>query len=363
MAENDTLLAHMVPSNQGEVSASKALAYILNQSNHAIGAFNDFVRETIGKPLKPITRAAVEIGYVASNGKTGRLDLVGYDENRENRVIVEAKFWAKLQEGQGSSYRTQLASGTAVLLYVVPDIRINYLWGEVTREVAENGSVEIHALDAPNGIKAAKVESSGQFLVMLSWRNLLLRLYNSTAEDAAIQADIRQLQGLVYREDTEEFRPIHQEDLGPRMARLLLSLRKVVSGAVEDAKANDWADMNGLRYWQSYDGAYIRFSESKVSPGFGIYRDIWARGDTEDTPLWLYFGPIRQRNGYLHGQAHVEAITEQLALFNFQMHEDSTGFYAPIRLKAGAEYDDVVDDVVAQLKAIADAINSVNPES
>ena len=122
MAQGETLLAHMVPSltPQVEVAATKALAYVLNKSDAALGALNHLIQDTIHSQLEPIQDVRVEETYQTQEG-SGRLDFVGYDKDGHRRVIGESKFWAKLLEGQGSSYMEQLAQGIAVLLFVVPD--------------------------------------------------------------------------------------------------------------------------------------------------------------------------------------------------------------------------------------------------
>ena len=136
MAENDTLLAHMVTTltNQTEIAATSALVYILKKSAAALGAWNKMVQETIREEIEPVQDLTVEETFKVGD-VGGRLDFVGRDMNGKKRVIGESKFWAKLLEGQGSSYITQLDPGIAVLMFVVPDARIDYLWWEVGRDV------------------------------------------------------------------------------------------------------------------------------------------------------------------------------------------------------------------------------------
>ena len=147
--KNDTLLAYLVPAivTQVEPAATKALAYILNKSNAAMEAFNSLVRETTDKTVAPVSWVVAELGYTNSGRTEGRLDLAGYDSNRELRVIVEAKFGAALLDGQGSDYMKQLSeNGKSVLMFLVPDYRINYLWDEVKRDI-RNGNDRLDFTD------------------------------------------------------------------------------------------------------------------------------------------------------------------------------------------------------------------------
>ena len=137
MAESDTLLAYLVPSitSQVEVAATKALAYILDNSDAARKGALGLVENTVGVKLESVTRFVAEDAYKTIGGEEGRVDFVGYDLEQKKRIVGEAKFGAALSPGQGSGYLGQLEEGDSVLLFVVPDYRIDYLWEEVRKDV------------------------------------------------------------------------------------------------------------------------------------------------------------------------------------------------------------------------------------
>ena len=66
-----------------------------------------------------------------------RVDLVGFDDKGSERLLVELKFWAELTDKQPGAYLERLPAGAAVLLFVVPGTRVEYLWPEVLRRADE----------------------------------------------------------------------------------------------------------------------------------------------------------------------------------------------------------------------------------
>ena len=173
MVEKDTLLAHMIPAltTQVEVAATKALVYILNKSEAAMSALNNLIQDTIGSSLEPVISVEAEKSYTTAEEESGRVDLLGYDKGGNQRVLGEAKFGAALSAGQGGGYLGQLAEGTSVLLFVVPDYRIDYLWEEVRRDVEDNSTQWKLGPTRVNGrIHSADVEGRDWHLMMVSWQ-------------------------------------------------------------------------------------------------------------------------------------------------------------------------------------------------
>ena len=93
MTNNNSLLAHLAwkLTNQTETLATEALGYILS---HSVAA-RQALQETVGTgdtPVGPIARVGTEV----RGEKDERLDLVGFDEQGVERVLIEVKFWAGL---------------------------------------------------------------------------------------------------------------------------------------------------------------------------------------------------------------------------------------------------------------------------
>ncbi len=346
MPEKDTLLAHLAHQIAGgtENAATEALVYILNKSKPALDEFNELIKTATNGLVEDCVHFETQV----ITDDNSRPDFVGFDKDREKRVIGEAKFWAKLQENQGSRYLNQLACGNAVLMFVVPDIRIDYLWSEVERDIVGNEDVEekIEFFDTGNRRKVARVRNTDRYLLMVSWRDLLNKLYDSTTEEPGVQADIRQLQGLAEIMDSEEVRPFGQEELGPDVGRRMRDLRRLYDDVVGKWNDVEWADTSGYgssAQPQTGYGRYLVFAGYEA--WFGVYYDLWARGDCADTPFWLELYGLNQDS-----PAVVRSLNTRL---NVNIVDDE---YIPIYLKPGVIGEAIVDHIVGQLSRIADAI-------
>ena len=119
MSDNDTLLAYLSPwfTTQNENIAVEALGYILHKSSASREALDDVVRTGV-RNVNPVAKVRTQ----ASGQHGTRPDLVGVDEDKVERVLIEAKFWADLTPRQPVAYLDRLPSdGAAVLLFVAPD--------------------------------------------------------------------------------------------------------------------------------------------------------------------------------------------------------------------------------------------------
>ena len=286
MADNNTLLAHLIPmyARSTEDAATDALAYILNKSKAAATAFNNLVETAVGVVVQDCTVFRTQI----TEGDS-RFDLVGYDRDGKKRVIGESKFGAQLLEGQGSGYLQQLAdTGVAVLLFVFPDARIDHLWAEVKNDVVGEGKeTELEDISAPGRNRCSVVKGTDRFLVMVSWRNLLQMMLDYTVGEPNTQADIQQLQGLAERLESAAFLPLSKEELGPEFPRRFNHFSRLYIEAIdrlrEEGEVIDWIGPVTSTY--NSTGRYITIS--RCSGWFGIYYELWARGESDDTPLWL----------------------------------------------------------------------------
>ena len=361
MAATDTLLAYMIPSNQAEVSATKALAYILNKYEAALEVFNRLVSNTIDPSLAPVKRVRVEVYYVSGRGDPGRLDLVGYDENNGQRVIVEAKFGATLGEGQGSGYFCQLPEkDTSVLLFLVPNYRIDYLWSAATQDLLTGvPGATLDEAEPKGQIKYSRVIIddlvTDRYLMIVSWRQLLEEIRQKTGDNFDFQSDVYQLRGLTERMDTQAFQPITDQEieLGPEFASRNRDFINLIEGATDQARIAGWLSTDGLRpisFGYGY-GRYVALS-GVTSFWLGVNYDLWAA--TSESPIWLSVPPHSSQNFAL-----VEI--ERKLNVRVQPNEGDIWSWIPIRLEPGKGFDEVRDSVVSQLKAVADVIKDATP--
>ena len=349
MAEKNSLLAHLAYRIAGgaENAAVEALAYILNGSETVATSFNILVSRAAAVDVEACTRFQTQV----TAEDNSRPDLVGYDRNREKRVIGEAKFWASLGEGQAMAYLDQLPSaGPSVLLFVVPGVRSNRLWTEVMTDVSRAGGwQELPSLPGVPETRSAAVTGDERRLVMVSWTTLLQWLMESAVGEVAVQEDIRQLLGLARRIDSDEFKPFRKEELAPELPRRVLDLARLVNDALVSGSDEGWISPLGTRWSRGTDdqssGWYLKFTPSEEAAWFGTYFHYWAQGGCEDTPLWLQL--------YRAGAGVLQEVEQQLGV----KPADDINF--PIRLRPGDLYDDVLADVVSQLRVVAKAIDAV----
>ena len=353
MSENDTLLAHLAPRIAGgaENAAVEALAYILKMSESTASAFNDLVSDAAGLPVERCTVFRTQV-TVEDNS---RPDLVGYDGAREKRVIGEAKFWAPLRDGQARDYLHQLSSaGPSMLLFVEPESRADRLWIQVKEDVSDSGTWEdLDLSDALPGVKGAKCVENDKRLGMVSWQALLDRLLECSRGEPAVQENIRQLQGLADRMDSDEVLPFRKEELGPAIPRRVMNLARLVNDALDCGWNDGWISPLGTRWSRGGDedrsGWYFGIPDTEGAPCFGIYYDLWARGDCEETPLWLQLRGSRRA-----------VLNEVERVLGLQATDDIN---FPVRLKTGVSYNELLEDVVDQLNLIVDTIEATPDEA
>ena len=220
--------------------------------------------------------------------------------------------------------------------------------GEVGRDITQGEEqIELEPIDRSNRTRSAKVKGTSGYLVMVSWRDLLKGMHDHAAGEPGIQENIRQLQGLAERMDSEEFLPLSDDELSQNVARRIRDLGRIYDEVNNRLNEKQWVNTEG--YGKSAQGqtGFGRYLElSGYAAWFGVYYDLWARGDCEDTPFWIQL--------YGCERPTLNHVTRVLDLRLSNHH------YAPIHLKVGVEIHAVVDHVVAQLKGIADAIASDN---
>ena len=336
---------------QTENLAVEALGHILSGSEAARSALAEVLQAggaKVGEVAQVRTQDAGEGG--------ARPDLAGVDQDGEDRVLIEAKFWAGLTENQPGGYLRRLESAPqpSALLFVAPAKRTDVLWAELCRQLSKSASdVALDSHRDADGLRSATV-GTGRYLMLTSWRSLLgcMATKASAAADSHTETDIHQLQGLAEQQDEEAFLPLRQEELGPQLPRRVIDLTGLVDDAVNRANQTEWASTTGSKMGgtaTSY-GVGLRFLRAETVFGKAVmflsveYR-FWAQ--CGHTPLWLSFWksgtppdlrralePLRHRNPP-------------------ELIESDADVRIPIKLPVGKERGAVLDAVVARLEEIA----------
>ena len=356
MAEDATLLAYLIPrlTNQVENVATDALAIILNASAACRGALDRLLRDGDFNP-ESVVRVETQVTYQDGS----RPDMVGYDQSGAERLLVEAKFWASLQQDQANRYFEQLEeAGPGVLLFIAPYSRIETLWAEIRRQMESGeGSVQLELVDTADRTRRAKIVGSDKRLMLVSWDRLLGSL--AAADDTRVASDIQQLRGLAKYQDEAAFQPIHSEEFGPALPRRIRDLNRLIDDVRIRGVQEGWMNVHGSAAAPQREG-YGRYFRFTGAQGEVIQEDWflcvhfkrWATSG--DTPLWLRVW-TRAAQKPINREKSARMRDSCLSLV-----EDEKGriYDVPIYLKTGVGYERVLDDIVRQVRAIGDMINA-----
>ena len=316
MAESDTLLANLVgwfPGRQEDI-ATAALFHILKNSDPSIEALNDVVQSGV-REVKPIVNVGLQVGGIDGS----RPDLVGFDEDGKERVIVEVKFWANLTPNQPNGYLSRLPEdGPAVLVFLGPEDRIKHLWPELRGRVERQYTMSAVASER----QCFRIGDTQRHLMLVSWTGLLDSMAARSGdayEPAGIGVEIRQLRILARYGDTEAFKPIVRgEEFSGDAERRHREYKSLIDQATERGVEEGWASRKGLRATPRPYGFGRYISLGKPAVWFGINEEMFEA--TGETPLWIHRWPDT---------------------------------WVPVNLKRDAEYSAVLEGVVDSLRYIA----------
>lgn len=344
--KRETLLAKVVPmlASSTENVAVEALGHILSESEATRRALSDILHVG-GAAVGQIARVRTQ----ATGRANERPDLAGFDRHGSERVLIEAKFWAGLTDNQPLAYLERLPENEpSALLFVAPAARIEPLWTELRRQVADSTSgITLESFHEAEMLRSAAAGGARR-LMLTSWKNILDRMATAAgaAADSHTETDIRQLHGLAVREDADAFLPLRPEELGPEFPRRMLRLRELVDDATERGVQAGWADTKGLKVTpQDWGyGRYLRLGGEVA--WFGIDFFDWAQ--SRDTPLWLWFSAYKEDRENVR-----RALESPRRQSGPEVFSSDWGPTVPIELPVAVEYEAVRDVVVARLAEIA----------
>ena len=357
--DNNSLLAYIASefTNQTELVGTKSLAYILNRSDAAKDALRELLR-TGGADVGPIASVRAE----AAGDEQERVDLAAYDEAGDERVLIEAKFWAGLTGNQPAAYLERLPDDgkPSALFFVAPEKRLGTLWPEIMRRAGEGGFAL--GADAPTeNLRTATITGSARRMMLTSWRALLSAMKSEAivANDALTQGEIQQLNALCNREDADAFLPLRSEQLGPEFGRLMLHLTKLVKDAIQIGIESGFVVRTNRRFSSAETEHGQRIILGGAYAWFGVDYPAWAR--VRETPLWLVlWDPSKYKDANQY--AKWNTVRERLlqAEEGIEIIGDGNPLQIPIYLPVGVEYDTVLDEVVELLRTVAKRISPPN---
>ena len=204
-------------------------------------------------------------------------------------------------------------------------------------------------LETSSRTKCTVVRGTDHYLMMVTWRELLQRLHDSSFGEPEVQSDIRQLQGLAETMDAKAFLPLHQNELGPQFIRRMHHFQSLGVDAIEAGRMGGWITgvANSTSRWPGGYGRAFRLADAKA--WFGLNGDLWSTKG--DTPMWLQLEGVNP-----------SLMSEEIQ-GKYRFYWGGSRFDIPIYLKTGVEREVVLDDVVSQLKEIADAVKTATSQS
>ena len=349
--DSSTMFAHIVTrlTNRTEDVAVEALGFILSRSDAARRALRDLLKLD-GLDVGELTDAGTQV----SDGTLARPDLAIYGRERQERVLMEAKFWAGLTENQPNAYlaRLPLDERPVVLFFVAPEARLETLWPELRRLIEPPFNWQPVETSHDTEIKCALVDGGTRYLVLASWRALLNRMLSfAMSSGDSIEADIRQLHALCEQQDKDAFLPLKPHQLAPEIPLRMLQFNRLVNDVAELARERNIIDTTGLKVTPKFHGygRYLRLGskDADVWAGawFGINYTLWAR--SRETPLWITFSSDNWDDVIT-----VDELRDRLGNDIWANTPNSI----PIHLTTGVEYEKVLADVVGRLVKIAEGI-------
>jgi hypothetical protein len=345
---SSSLFGHLVTrfNSHPENIATEALSFVLNHSSIAKSAFLRYLSQIQpGLPETLIFKAQVgdDDGAIP--------DLVGIAEEKQV-LLVEAKFWAGLTPNQPVTYLRRLPSCTnSCVLVIAPAKRFPTLWNElVTR---------CKAADFPLGDERRVgseilVRGIGErhSLAIVSWRSVLgfiLTILEAEGETSGA-SDIRQLCGLCEKMDEDAFLPITSEELTSSTGTRIVQYCSLVDEATTQAVAEGFAAISGMKATGGFGwyGRYMRIHGNGCCLFFGA--NNWSR--LRSTPLWL---SVKDRNWKL-----TSALKDLLLPLETddppRLIIGETQLLVPIALSIGVERDQVMSNILTQLREVANLL-------
>ena len=329
------LLTHILASSEPARKSLEELAAAI----HPTGAFAG---------MEFTEQAVIE-------GGEGRPDVIGSLANGV-AMLIEAKFDAGLTAAQSSEgYLGGLADG-GLLLFLVPEDRIELVWRELL--VGPGG---VSALEVPpprqTGTRSPRwlrrELADDRMLAVTSWQELLSRLERAT-QGSPVASDMDQLTGLVRARVATEWTPVSGDDLSQNIGRRLTRLRDAAASAANVVGGGKSASGNndfGPARWVLDDaGSRLYWA--------GLRLPTWAEFGI--SPLWAVFfsnNPVRRK-----------AAKDALAPLNdaggpgvFDVDKRTVG--VPLVVPVGKDIDFVRNDLIAQMARIRSLLSAKGAKS
>lgn len=281
-----SLLAHLFPRIKGsqEDVATYSLSYILEQSIILNEAFTRLISSRLHVPLEK----TLSYNCQDADPEFGRPDIAGYSAGTL-QVLCEAKFYAGLTANQPVSYLKRLqGTENSGVVFICPKDRVISLWDKVVG-LAEAAELSCSKIDDDC------MDYSGTRMSILSWSEILAELLRvATERHPEMIGDLRQLEGLCSKVESEAFIPFNDDDFSVQTARNIDRYYEVVDQVYSVLKTHKEfsPSTKGLRNsprWQGYS-AYLFLDGKGVSIDY--IRRLWKAPTSVSTPFWCHIRDV-----------------------------------------------------------------------
>ena len=352
----NNLLAHLSfrLTSQHEVIVTEGLTYILQQSDVCRRAM-ELLAGSVGCNLPEIVSYHSEV----AGDNLERPDIVGNTDSGQEALILEGKFDAGLTDNQPNNYLSRLPKNSeGILIFVVPELRVEGLWKAVTSRAGDNYDLADHK-DLPDGSKCANVGSNHK-LLMVSWGNLLNSLLQpAQRSDSQITNDILQLISLCDRIEGETFKPFSSEELtSTQIGRRHRDLCNLVDAITDKLIKAGGISTKGMKATPQRDGyvRYVRFGNDASDVGGSIRLDYTSWVENEVSPIWL--------ENWEEANVYLREIFKQVALDDgITMGEKKSTVMLPLEVKSGQEFSEIVDNAVERITKVLQLVKETRPNS
>jgi hypothetical protein len=320
--------------------ASEGLVYILNRSKAARDVIGRIIKSDLGLDLPDLTYVSQNTGI-----KLERPDVTGCDDNGQERVIFEAKFWASLTDNQPVEYLNRLKENSA-LIFVCPTLRVRPIFDAVLSRLR---SASYNFIDKPE--KHILNLEHNRYIIIKTWDEILggIKLALSQDNNPSLLSDIDQIIGFCNTIDNEAFLPISSDDLSPKYARRINSYYDLIDKVTDELKKRKIADTVGLKATGQKYGYTRYFSVRNYGLALNVKFESWARD--ADTPFWV---SIKEKTGkgnpWLTSDKLRRVFRDIVSQFNYKKITNNWGddLFALFPLLDKTE-DLVVDDMADQI--------------
>jgi len=271
-----SLLGQFFTSIKGsqEDIASKGMAYILENSNSAKNVINNIIKNKTNLEFNNIKYLTQSIGT-----NKERPDLSGIDIQGNEKIIIEAKFWASLTINQPVEYLSRLKENTT-LIFICPKLRELSLLDELEAKIIKSN---LEYIKNNNII----IVDKNKYVFIIDWKYILEAIKQSLKEnnEPNFVSDVDQLIGFCEIVDNNTFLPIQDNDLSPSVARRISSYYDLIDKVYDKLVIDINARKETLKNTPQRFGYSKYFFIENYCIALELHFIFWKT--LADTPFWL----------------------------------------------------------------------------